>query len=157
MPTSLPKKTKNGVPANALWVSNAAIQLFLIVTLFSSSSYLQLLYLATSMILIPYFFSTAYAFKLALTGESYENSPQLKTKDLIIATIAMLYSIWLVYAAGPEHYRSRRMPQVHWVYYKARKENNKIVFTNVEKIIFAVTVIGAILAAVGLFTGKLSL
>ena len=159
MPTFFAKENKNGVPANALWVSNAAIQLFLIVTLFSSSSYLQLLYLATSMILIPYFFSTAYAFKLALTGESYENSPQLKTKDLIIATIAMLYSIWLVYAAGPKYLLLSALLYAPGalVYYKARKENNKIVFTNVEKIIFAVTVIGAILAAVGLFTGKLSL
>lgn len=54
------KENKNGVPANALWVSNAAIQVFLVITLFSSSSYLDLLYLATSMILMPYFFSTVY-------------------------------------------------------------------------------------------------
>lgn len=159
MPNFFLKENQNGVPANALWVSNGAIQLFLIITLFSSSSYLQLLYLATSMILMPYLFSTAYAVKLAVTGESYENAPQAKTKDLIVGVIALLYSIWLVYAAGPKYFLLSALLYAPGavVYYKARKENNKPVFNNIEKVIFALIVLGAVMAAAGLATGRIEL
>lgn len=159
MPRFFHKENKNGVPANALWASNAAIQLFLIITLFSSSSYLQLLYLATSMILMPYFFSTFYAAKLAFTGESYENQPAQKSKDMIVAAIAMLYSIWLIYAAGPKYLLLSALLYAPGaiIFTIARRENNKQVFTNVEKIYVAIAIIGAIVAAVGLANGSLEL
>ena len=74
MPEFLRKENANQVPANALWLSNGLIQLFLIITLFNSSTYLSLLYLATSMILVPYFWSSAYGVLLAVRGETYENA-----------------------------------------------------------------------------------
>ncbi|MFW2177280.1 MULTISPECIES: arginine-ornithine antiporter [unclassified Moraxella] len=159
MPNFFGKENKNGVPANALWVSNGAIQLFLIITLFSSSSYLQLLYLATSMILMPYFFSTAYAVKLALTGDGYETDSRHKTRDLVIGVVAMVYSMWLLYAAGAKYLLLSALLYAPGaiVYYIARRENNKLVFTNIEKVYFALSVIGAIVAAIGLFNGSLEL
>lgn len=159
MPNLFYKENKNGVPANALWVSNGAIQLFLLITLFSSSSYQQLLYLATSMILMPYFFATAYAVKLAISGEGYEGQAGQKNRDLVIAIIATIYSVWLLYAAGAKYLLLSALLYAPGaiVYYLARRENNKQVFTNVEKIIFALAVIGAIVAAIGLATGKLTL
>lgn len=159
MPNFFLQENKNGVPANALWVSNGAIQLFLLITLFSSSSYQQLLYLATSMILMPYFFATAYAVKLAISGEGYEGQAGQKNRDLVIAIIATIYSVWLLYAAGAKYLLLSALLYAPGaiVYYLARRENNKQVFTNVEKIIFALAVIGAIVAAIGLATGKLTL
>ena len=159
MPAFLRKENKNAVPANALWLSNGAIQLFLIITLFSSSSYLQLLYLATSMILLPYFFSTAYAVMIAFKKDGYSNEPAQSGKDLVIGVIAMIYSIWLVYAAGIQYLLLSALLYAPGalLYIKARRENNKTVFTTTEKVIFALAVVGAIYAAYGLYTGSLSL
>ena len=74
MPEFLRKENANHVPVNALWLTNAMVQVFLIITLFSASTYLSLIYLATSMILVPYLWSAAYALLLAVRGESYEGA-----------------------------------------------------------------------------------
>ena len=45
---------------------------------------LSLIYLATSMILVPYLWSAAYALLLAVRGETYEKALAERRKDLII-------------------------------------------------------------------------
>ena len=160
MPAFLQKENKNGAPANALWVSNAAIQAFLVITLFSSSSYLDLLYLATSMILMPYFFSTVYAVMIAVRSEGYtaKDSGQ-RYKDLLIGLIAVVYSVWLLYAAGAKYLLLSALLYAPGalLYIKARRENQQPVFTNLEKVYLAVAVVGAVWAAIGLYTGSLTL
>ncbi len=159
MPEFLRKENANHVPANALWLTNGLIQIFLIITLFNSSTYLSLLYLATSMILIPYFWSSAYALLLAWRGETYEGSPGERSKDIFIAAVSTIYAIWLVYAAGVQYLLLSALlyaPGV-FLFAKAKHEVGQPVFTNVEKILFAVVLIGAVIAAYGLYDGFLSL
>lgn len=43
--------------------------------------YTKMLLLATSMILIPYFWSAAYGLLLTLKGETYENDARERSKD----------------------------------------------------------------------------
>ncbi|WP_207938243.1 amino acid permease, partial [Pseudomonas sp. 51_B] len=73
----------NQVPANALWLTNAMVQIFLVITLFSNSTYLSLIYLASSMILVPYLWSAAYALLIAWRGEGYQGQRGLRRKDLM--------------------------------------------------------------------------
>ncbi|WP_277949292.1 arginine-ornithine antiporter [Pseudomonas sp. LFM046] len=159
MPEFLRKENANQVPANALWLSNGLIQLFLIITLFNSSTYLSLLYLATSMILVPYFWSAAYALLLAFRHESYEQAPGERNKDLMIALIAVLYAVWLVYAAGVQYLLLSALLYAPGaiLFAKAKRELGQPVFTGVEKLIFVVVVIGALVAGYGLYSGFLSL
>ncbi|MFZ5960094.1 arginine-ornithine antiporter [Pseudomonas knackmussii] len=159
MPEFLRKENANQVPANALWLSNGLIQLFLIITLFNSSTYLSLLYLATSMILVPYFWSAAYALLLSFRGETYEQDPGARSKDIVISAIAVIYAVWLVYAAGIQYLLLSALLYAPGaiLFAKAKRELGQPVFTNVEKIIFAVVLIGAVVAAVGLYKGFLSL
>ncbi len=81
MPAFLRKENANHAPVNALWLTNAMVQVFLIITLFSASTYLSLIYLATSMILVPYLWSAAYALLLAVRGETYEQAAKERNKD----------------------------------------------------------------------------
>ncbi|HSX71336.1 MAG TPA: arginine-ornithine antiporter [Pseudomonas sp.] len=159
MPDFLKKENVNQVPANALWLTNGLIQLFLIVTLFNNSTYLSLLYLATSMILVPYLWSAAYAVLLALRGETYENASGERNKDLLIGGIALVYAIWLVYAGGMQYLLLSALLYAPGaiLFAKAKREQNQPVFTTVEKLIFAAVVIGAIVAGYGLYDGFLSL
>ncbi|WP_313115623.1 arginine-ornithine antiporter [Ectopseudomonas guguanensis] len=159
MPEFLRKENVNQVPANALWLSNGLIQLFLIITLFNASTYLSLLYLATSMILVPYFWSSAYALLLAARGETYENAAGERNKDLLIAGISTLYAVWLVYAAGVQYLLLSALLYAPGaiLFAKAKRELGQPIFTGVEKIIFVAVLIGAAIAAYGLYDGFLSL
>ncbi|MDK4679292.1 arginine-ornithine antiporter [Kingella negevensis] len=159
MPAFFHKENKNGVPANALWITNGCIQLFLIITLFSAGTYLKLILLATSMILIPYLFSAGYAALLTIRKETYENGDKDLTKDSIVAWVGTIYGIWLIYAAGLEYFLLSTLLYAPgtFIYVWARKENKEVAFTTAEKVIVALVFIGAIAAIIGLAQGKLSL
>ena len=159
MPAFLKKENENHVPVNALWLTNAMVQLFLIITLFSASTYLSLIYLATSMILVPYLWSAAYGFLLAVRAETYENALAERKKDLIIGGIALIYAIWLIYAGGLKYLLLSALLYAPGaiLFAKAKRESGQPVFTNIEKVIFAAVVIGALVAAYGLYDGFLTL
>ncbi len=159
MPAFLKKENANHVPVNALWLTNAMVQLFLIITLFSASTYLSLIYLATSMILVPYLWSAAYGFLLAVRAETYENALAERKKDLIIGGIALIYAIWLIYAGGLKYLLLSALLYAPGaiLFAKAKRESGQPVFTSIEKVIFAVVVIGALIAAYGLYDGFLTL
>ena len=159
MPAFLKKENANHVPVNALWLTNAMVQLFLIITLFSASTYLSLIYLATSMILVPYLWSAAYGFLLAVRAETYENALAERKKDLIIGGIALIYAIWLIYAGGLKYLLLSALLYAPGaiLFAKAKRESGQPVFTNIEKVIFAGVVIGALIAAYGLYDGFLTL
>jgi len=159
MPEFLRRENANQVPANALWLTNAMVQIFLVITLFSNSTYLSLIYLATSMILVPYLWSAAYAFLLALRSETYEQALAERKKDLIIGGIALLYALWLLYAGGVKYLLLSALLYAPGaiLFAKAKREVGQPVFTNVEKLIFAAVVIGALVAAFGLYDGFLTL
>ncbi|AUZ57671.1 Arginine/ornithine antiporter ArcD [Pseudomonas sp. XWY-1] len=159
MPEFLRRENAKQVPANALWLTNAMVQIFLVITLFSNSTYLSLIYLATSMILVPYLWSAAYAFLLALRSETYEQALAERKKDLIIGGIALLYAVWLLYAGGVKYLLLSALLYAPGaiLFAKAKREVGQPVFTNVEKLIFAAVVIGALVAAFGLYDGFLTL
>ncbi|HHJ4328307.1 TPA: amino acid permease, partial [Klebsiella pneumoniae] len=159
MPAFLRRENRNQVPANALWLSNGLIQLFLVITLFNSSTYLSLLYLATSMILVPYFWSSAYALLLAWRGETYENAASERSKDLAIALLSTLYAVWLLYAAGVQYLLLSALLYAPGalLFAKAKRELGQPVFSGIEKLIFTAVLIGAGIAAYGLYAGFLSL
>ena len=159
MPEFLRKENANHVPVNALWLTNAMVQIFLVITLFSASTYLSLIYLATSMILVPYLWSAAYALLLAVRGETYEAALAERKKDLFIGAVALIYAVWLLYAGGTKYLLLSALLYAPGaiLFAKAKRELGKPIFTNVEKLIFAAVVIGALVAAYGLYDGFLTL
>ena len=159
MPEFLRRENANHVPANALWLTNALVQVFLVITLFSASTYLSLIYLATSMILVPYLWSAAYALLLAVRGETYENALKERRKDLFIGAVALIYAVWLLYAGGTKYLLLSALLYAPGaiLFAKAKHELGKPIFTNVEKLIFAAVVVGALVAAYGLYAGFLTM
>ncbi|TBU83415.1 arginine-ornithine antiporter [Pseudomonas daroniae] len=159
MPAFLRQENANHVPANALWLTNALVQLFLIITLFSASTYLSLIYLATSMILVPYLWSAAYAVLLAVRGETYAGAAGERRKDLAIGAIALFYAVWLLYAGGIQYLLLSALLYAPGVLFfaKAKRELGQPLFTNLEKPIFAAVLIAALFAGYGLYSGFLSL
>jgi arginine:ornithine antiporter/lysine permease len=159
MPRFLTKENANHVPVNALWMTNCMIQLFLLITLFSAGTYTSLIYLASSMILVPYLWSAAYAVLLGVRGETYADQAQARWKDLGIGLVALIYAIWLLYAGGLKYLLLSALLYAPGVilFARAKHEQGKPLFTGWEKLIFLAVVVGALLAAYGLYSGLLSL
>lgn len=98
-PKIFAKENARHSPSFSLWITNALIQVFLILTLFYEAGYQALFSIATAAILPPYLFSAAYGLKLAWTGERYAKG-ESRTSGLILGVIATIYGFWLCYAAG---------------------------------------------------------
>jgi arginine:ornithine antiporter / lysine permease len=98
-PRLFARENTAGSPVGSLWVTNSLIQVFLILTLVSASTYKTLYEIASVAILPPYVFSGAYALKLALSGETYENDRAARRRGIVVGGVATLYGLWLCVAA----------------------------------------------------------
>lgn len=159
MPTFLKHENEHGVPANALWVTNGLVQLFLIVTLVSNATYLALISLATSMILVPYLFSAVYAALIAVKGDGYAAGESARYRDIGIGALAVVYCCWLLYAAGLKYLLLSALLYAPGVvlYAWAKREQKTRIFQPFELAILAAIVGLAIAAAWLLATGRLSM
>ncbi|CAI2933765.1 basic amino acid/polyamine antiporter [Aminobacter niigataensis] len=155
MPRFLAHENKNGVPSNALWLTNAVVQTFLILTLFAQYAFRLALELTSSMILIPYFLVAAYGFKLAWSGESYEKDPAARRGEFAVAAIALVYTAFFIYAAGAKHLllSAAIYGPGTILFLMARMEQGRRVFTPVETVMFVVAAVGAAAAIYGIATG----
>lgn len=149
----------NGSPVNALWATNILIQLFLVLSFFSKSAYQFFYFIASVAILPPYVFSGAYAFKLALSGETYGGADdRARRRDLWIGLIATLYGLWLVYAAGLNYLLMCSVlfaPGI-LVYAWARKEHGEPAFVGKELFIAVGIGLLAVLAVYLMWTGAIT-
>lgn len=157
MPAWLAKQNSKGVPANAMWLTNAMVQAFLILTLVSKASYLALISLSTAMILIPYLFSAIYGLSLAWRGEG-EKSAQ-KPGDTPVAALAAVYCLWLLYAAGFKYLLLSALLYAPGaaLYLLAKKQRKERAFSGRERVILVLLLLLALVSAYLLATGRLSL
>ncbi len=172
MPAWLGQQNAKGVPANALWLTNGMVQLFLILTLWSKASYLALISLSTAMILIPYLFSACYGLKLAWTGQgdamlatagmkgegSARNASNARGA-IGFTALAALYCLWLLYAAGLKYLLLSALLYAPGavVYLWAKKQAKQRPFSGAEWVVLAGLLVLAAASAAMLASGRLAL
>jgi arginine:ornithine antiporter / lysine permease len=154
LPKVLAHENEHGAPNVALWLTSFCVQAMLLWTLFNSNTYTDLIYLATSLILLPYLWSAAYQVLLAVRGESYEHGPG-RTRDLLVGLVALGYAVWLVYAGGWEYVLVAGLFYLVGTafYVWARKESRQVVFTAIEKVLVGVVVALSAAAVIGFMQG----
>ena len=159
MPQVFATENQNKVPAAALWLTNIVVQLFVISTYWSQDAFSLMLSMTSVMTLIPFFLVALYGFLLVKRGETYETRPAERSRDLAIAGIAVIYTAFLIYAAGMKFLLLSAVlygPGTV-LYFWARLEQNKQVFTAIEWVIFIIAVIGAVIGIHGLVTGYITI
>jgi arginine:ornithine antiporter / lysine permease len=159
MPRIFATENENRVPAAALWLTNIVVQLFVISTYWSNDAFSLMLNLTSVMALIPFFLVAAYGVLMNRRGETYETRPQEQTRDLIFASIALVYTLFLIYAAGTKFLLLSCIlygPGTV-LYFYARLEQKARLFTPVEWGIFIAAVIGAAVGIHGLVTGYITI
>lgn len=159
MPKLFATENKNKVPVAALWMSNIVVQLFVISTYWSRDAFALMLNLTSAMALIPYLLVAGYAVLIARRGETYETEPGSRRRDLILAGIAALYTIFMIIAGGLNLLLLSALLYAPGtaLYVWAKREQGARVFTPVEWVIFIVAAVGAALALYGLIAGTITL
>jgi arginine:ornithine antiporter / lysine permease len=159
MPAIFASENANKVPANALWLSNIIVQLLVISTYFSYDAFALMLNLTSSMSLIPFLMVAAYGFMLSRRGETYDRRPRERQRDMVIAGIAIVYTLFLIYAGGLKFVLLSAVlygPGTI-LYIWTRREQGQPVFTRSDWIIFGIAIVGAVAGITGLVTGTIRL
>jgi arginine:ornithine antiporter / lysine permease len=160
MPAWLARQNTQGVPANALWLTNGMVQVFLLLTLVSKASYLALISLSTAMILVPYLFSAVYGLVVAARGDAAgAASTDRHASDKPVAALAATYCLWLLYAAGLKYLLLSALLYAPGaaLYLWAKRQRAERAFTGRERVILVLLLLLAAVAAGLLASGRLSL
>ena len=159
MPNFLNHENAQKVPSRSLWMTNIVVQSFLIITLFAQNAFTLALELTSAMSLIPYLLVAAYALKLALTRETYEQDASRRISEMIISLVATAYAILMLVAGGLEKLLLAALILAPGtiLFFLARREQNSRVFGFWELVVFTVTVIAALTALYGFATGRITI
>jgi arginine:ornithine antiporter/lysine permease len=97
-PAFFAKTNKKGSPKNALIITNLMSQIFIFSTISGtiSEAYTFLTTSATLAYLFPYLVSSIFFLKLIAKGETYDLIKGSRVKDGIIASLACIYSVWVI-------------------------------------------------------------
>ena len=159
-PEFLGQENENGTPITALVVTSLAVQGLLALTLVVDDALNFMLDLCTSLALVPYFLAAAYALKLGLTGESYENeSAGVRRRETVFAGAATAYTLFLFDAAGLEFLLLSTviLAPATLLYVKARSEHNRQIFSPTEIGLFVIIAASAVFGIYSLATGRIDL
>jgi arginine:ornithine antiporter / lysine permease len=158
MPSFLAAENRHKVPAAALWLTNAVIQLFLILTWFAEYAFILALKMTSAMTLLPYLLVAAYGLKLAWTGETYAPGSRSRGIDWTRSAIATLYAAGMLYAGGAKFLLLSALLYAPGtiLFVLARREQRTAVFARLEWPLFAIVIIAAAVGLCGLAIGAIS-
>lgn len=142
------KDNENHAPVNSMLMTSLIVQLFFFTLLFTDKAYNFAFSLASSAALLPYAFSAFYQVKF---------SRQRSRKQMLIGSVASVYTIWLVYAAGLEYLLLTMIlyfPGI-FMYRHVQKLHGRFI-TKLDKILFGVITLLALIGIYFIITGQIS-
>ncbi|SHN47376.1 basic amino acid/polyamine antiporter [Cryptosporangium aurantiacum] len=159
MPRFLRRTTAGDVPFAALLLTTILIQIVLIVTYFSDDAFNFALDLTSALSLIPFLLAAGYALKLAATRETYVEQPQGWWRELTVGVLAVAYTVFLLFAAGPKFILVSFIlyAPATLLFVMARREQGRRLFSGREAVICAVSVLGALAGITALSAGWISI
>jgi arginine:ornithine antiporter / lysine permease len=160
MPQAFSKTNANGVPHVAMWWTSIIIQVIVITTYWSRDAFTLMLNLTSATSLIPYFLVAAYGLMIARRGETYDLRPEDRQRDLVLAGIAVLYTLFMLYAGGLRYILLAAILFAPGtiLYFIARREQGKPVFVSTSDwVIFGVILAAALYGVYGIVSGAIAL
>ncbi|STC70073.1 L-lysine transport protein [Corynebacterium pilosum] len=173
LPKALGKITSTGAPWAAQLVSTISIQLWVVVFFVSETAYTSMVQLATVLYLVPYLFSAVYLVLLVVrgrgishphAGERFDDSgpvvdKRTNRKHLVVGVLAMIYSLWLFYAADPVYVLYGALAVLPGLipYVWTRIAAKERVFNAFEWVVVALIVVASAVAVLGIAQGALEL
>ena len=148
MPRFFAGQNRNGVPARALWATNALVSLFVISTHWSADAFNFMLDMASVTALFPYLLVAGYGMLVTRHGARREQA---------IAWIAVAYTVFMFLAAGLQYLLLTAMLYVpgSLLYAWARRERGARLFAGFERRIFLLACAAAAAGVYGLLSGRI--
>ncbi len=101
LPVQFAKHNDKGAPIFTVTLTCGIVELFLIATIFSASTYQFFYNVSLSLILIPYFFSAFYFVFVTFKKDGIDGLSAGRINFYrVIAIIGAIYSIFLIYSGG---------------------------------------------------------
>ncbi|MEU3459234.1 basic amino acid/polyamine antiporter [Streptomyces sp. NPDC006733] len=159
MPRFLRQSTTEDVPVPALLMTTVLSQVVLIITMFSDDAFNFALDLTSALSLIPFLLAAGFAVKIALWPQRERVTGQGPRSELVVAVIATVYTAFLLYAAGLKFVLVSFLiyAPATFLFVKARREQNRRLFSPREAVICAVSVAGAAVGVLALALGWIEL
>jgi arginine:ornithine antiporter/lysine permease len=159
MPKVFATENKNKVPAAALWLTNIIVQFFIISTYWSTDAFSLMLNLTSVVSLIPYLFVASYGVLISKRGEGYQSENRIRNRDLVIASIAVLYTLFMIFTSGIKFLLLSAILYAPGtaLYIWARMERDKRIFSSTDWLIFTIAIFGAIVGVIGLAQGYITI
>lgn len=165
LPARLSTISPTGAPIPAQLVSTIVIQALIIVFFLNETTYVSMVQLATVAYLVPYLFSAIYLLLLAVRGRGLVGGPGVKVSGRdnvrhgVVAAIAVIYALWLFYAADPKYILFGALAVLPGLipYAWTRRAHGLKMFVGVEWLLLAIVVAGAAWGVYGLATGATTL
>ncbi|GAA4871606.1 basic amino acid/polyamine antiporter [Saccharopolyspora cebuensis] len=153
MPRFLKRTGREDVPTAALLLTAVLVQVMLVVTLFSADAFNFALGLTSSLTLIPFLLAAGYAVRLAWSR------PPRRARELVVAVLATLYTVFLLYAAGPKFLLVSLIvyAPASVLFAMARRERGRRLFAPREVLVLLASVLGAVVGVVALAAGWIAL
>jgi arginine:ornithine antiporter/lysine permease len=155
MPRFLRRLNRAEAPSASVLMTTVLIQVMLFVTMASENAFDFALNMTSALSLVPFVLAAGYALKLAVTRETYDEAPAGRTRELGVAAVATAYTVFLLYAAGPKYMLLSFVIYAPGTVFfvMARREQGRRPFGPRELVIFAVSVIGAVIGVIALVAG----
>jgi len=160
MPRVFARENANGVPSAALWATNIVIQVIVITTYWSRDAFSLMLNLTSAMSLIPFLLVAAYGWQITQRSEGYDAAASARNRDLFLAILATLYTVFLLYAGGVKFIVLSAVLYApgSLLYFWARREQNAKVFTKAsDVIVLGLAVIGLVVGIWWISTGYIQI
>ncbi|MEV6201896.1 basic amino acid/polyamine antiporter [Streptomyces sp. NPDC051771] len=164
MPRFLKRTAHGDVPSSALLMSTLLSQVVLVITMFSENAFNFALDLTSALSLIPFLLAAGFAVRYVLgAGATRGPAPatfrQRRAARLVVPVAATLYSLFLLYAAGPGFLLLSFLlyAPATALYVLARREQGRRAFTRPELVLCVLVVLGAAAAVLALATGSIDL
>jgi arginine:ornithine antiporter/lysine permease len=155
MPRFLSRQNSAGAPVTAVIMTTVLIQVVLFVTMASENAFDFALNMTSALSLFPFVLAAGYALRLAVTRETYAERPEGRTRDLVVAAVATLYTLFLLVAAGPKYMLLSLVIYAPGtvLFVMARREQGRRLFSPRETVILLVSVVGAVVGVIALVAG----
>lgn len=160
MPRHFAKLNARDVPESAVFWTSVLVTVILFAVQFVPNALDFTLDLTAALALAPFALTSAFALKIALQRDGYDHvSPHRRTRELVIAAVSTVYTLFLIWAAGYLFLflACILLAPATVLYVVARKEQRAKVFTTPGLVVFVLVLAFAVIGLVGLASGRIAL
>ena len=155
-PAVFARVNRAGVPSSALLLTTLAVQLLVVVSLFSNDAFQFCLMLCAALAVVPYVLTAGFALREAVAERRRAGEASARVAGPVVtAALALVYTLFLVYATGITYLLISAIvyAPASLLFAAARRRSGRRVFRPWEAALAAFTVVAALVGVVALAAG----